>query len=142
SHTQPFVASGRQQHIFSPTMVNEFTFGMAQAHNRTGIPDADLTLLQRSNYGFLAGQLNPLGNPLNLIPNLTFGGVTGAAGITFDGRFPVDNARDVVDIGDSLSKIIGEHSLKVGIFGEWLRQTDGLWANGFNGTIDFSRNVN
>ena len=48
-----------------------------------------LASLQRSTYGFDVGQLNPASNTLNLIPGMTFGGITNPPNITFDGRFPV-----------------------------------------------------
>ena len=48
-----------------------------------------LASMQRGTYGFKAGQLNPANNPLNLLPGMTFSGVTDPPNLTWNGRFPL-----------------------------------------------------
>jgi len=138
------MVTGRYTHLFSPRIVNELTFGYAQmigptAKNMT----ADvLKGIQQSTYGFNARQLNPANNPMNFIPAMSFGGVTGAAGLSYDGRFPYNLTRYTTDFIDSVSMNLGSHMVKAGVFIERMRQDDSGWATHFTGTFDFGRNVN
>jgi hypothetical protein len=86
--------------------------------------------------------LNPASNPLNFVPGMSFGGVTGAASVAYDGRFPYFLTRYTTDYSDALSVTFGPHSVKAGVLIERMRQHDGGWATNFNGTYDFGRNVN
>ena len=54
------MASANYRHIFSPTMVNEFSFGYAYTDGPLAFQNGTLKNLQRSTYGFNAGQLNPV----------------------------------------------------------------------------------
>ncbi|MBL8211955.1 MAG: carboxypeptidase regulatory-like domain-containing protein [Bryobacterales bacterium] len=128
--------------IFSPTVVNEFMVGYAFTFGPPSWTDEGIKGLQRGTYGFLAGSLTPSNNPLNLMPAMSFGGVVGAANLTYDGRFPFNGARNVYNISDNISKTWGSHLLKAGFFLERMRQRDGPWANNFAGNFDFGRNVN
>ncbi len=131
-------------HILSPKIVNEAVFGYAQliGPTATGL-DADvLKGIQTTTYNYTAKQLNPASNPLNFVPGMSFGGVTGAASVSYDGRFPYFLTRYTTDYSDALSANFGAHSVKAGVFMERMRQHDGGWATNFNGTFDFGRNVN
>jgi outer membrane receptor protein involved in Fe transport len=136
------MVAGHYTRIFSPTAVNELTVGYAETYGPTSYTPSQLGTIQRSTYGFNAGQLNPASNPLNLLPGLTFGGVTDAPSVSWDGRFPYNLTRYVTDIGDNFSKGIGAHTFKAGVFVERMRQFDGPWATDFNGAFDFSTNAN
>ena len=63
-------------HSFSPTLTNEFTFGINRALqtvnplNQEGIDRND-----RVKLGLTLPQFYPAINPLNLVPNATFGGI-------------------------------------------------------------------
>jgi len=152
--TAPFVLGATQvytggdsvgvhyQHIFSPTMINEFTIGYVQSWHDYPLTNEELPPLQRATYGFNAAALAPSNNPLNLLPAMSFGGVTGAAGISYDGRFPLNNYRAIYDLSDNLSKTLGPHTLKAGIFMEKVVQVEGPNAANFMGNFDFGRNVN
>jgi hypothetical protein len=130
------------QHIFSPTLINEFTIGYVHSWHSYPVEASTLKGMQRDTYGFNAGALNPSNNPLNLLPAMSFGGVTGAAGISYDGRFPLDNVRQIYDITDNVSKTLGAHTLKAGMFMEDIQQGEGPNAANFTGSFDFGRNVN
>lgn len=132
----------KYQRIFSPTLVNELNLGYT---NRPEFDEAstpeDLSRNQRDKIGFTAGQLSPGINPLNIIPNATFGGVTGAANLSVEGRFPLFGTLKMISVTDNLTKTIGAHTVKAGLyFDQALR---GVKIGGaYNGAIDFSRNVN
>lgn len=132
----------RYQRIFSPTLINEVTVGYVNSWHRFPLSAEALKPLQRDTYGFTAGALNPTNNPLNLMPAMVFGGVVGAASLSYDGRFPMRNARRVFDISDNLGKTLGGHTLKAGVFIERIVQDNGNQANDFAGAFDFGRNVN
>ncbi|MCX6633500.1 MAG: carboxypeptidase-like regulatory domain-containing protein [Acidobacteria bacterium] len=144
THNAGRMVAGHYTHLFSPTLINEVTFGYAQMFGpmATDLSADVLKVMQRSTYGVTASQLNPASNPLNLVPGMSFGGVTGAAGLSYDGRFPFFLTRYTTEISDHLSTTLGSHTLKAGIFTERMRQYDGGWASNFTGTFDFSRNVN
>lgn len=136
------MAAGHYTHIFSPTTINELTAGYAETYGPTTYTPSQLATIQRSTYGFNAGQLNASNNPLDLLPGLSFGGVTDAPSVSWDGRFPYNLTRYVTDIADNFSKVIGTHTIKAGLFFERMRQYDGPWATYFNGDFDFSTNAN
>lgn len=142
SRTDNKVASFRHQHIFSPTMTSELTFGFVNNGGPIRISPDNMKRVQRGPLGFGAGQLSSTSNPLDLLPGLAFGGVVGAATLGFDGRFPYNLTRDNIDLGGNLAKVWGPHTLKAGVFYQWIAQYDGFWANNFSGRFDFGRNVN
>ncbi|MFN7925489.1 MAG: carboxypeptidase regulatory-like domain-containing protein [Bryobacteraceae bacterium] len=132
--------SVHHRHIFSPTTVNEFMAGYAYTF---GPPEIEsFAKLQRSTYKFTAGSLNPANNPLDLLPAMTFGGVVGAPSLNYDGRFPFNGARNVVNLSDTIAHTRGSHTIKAGVFIERLRQRDGPWATNFAGLFDFGVNAN
>ena len=144
THNAGRMVSGHYTHLFSHSLINEAAFGYAQMFGpmATDLSADVLKGIQRSTYGFNAGQLNPANNPMNFVPAMTFGGVTGAASLSYDGRFPYFLTRYATNISDSLSATLGSHLLKAGIFIERMRQYDGGWASNFTGAFDFGRNVN
>ncbi|MCL5736295.1 MAG: carboxypeptidase regulatory-like domain-containing protein, partial [Actinobacteria bacterium] len=138
------MVTGRHTHLFSPRIVNELTFGYAQMIGPTAKNmSADVIKgIQQSTFSFAARQLNPANNPMNFIPAMSFGGITGAAGLSYDGRFPYNLTRYTTNLIDSVSLNLGSHMLKAGIFIERMRQDDSGWADNFTGNFNFGRNVN
>jgi hypothetical protein len=145
----------------STTLVNEFTAGYADWRERSGfVNPADLSKFQRgSSTGVNLGQFNPSFNPLNLIPNFTFGGggtsasagfgigqnstCTNAAAacapeINFYTRFPFNNNTGTWEYTDGLSKIWDKHAVKVGVFWQNGRYVQHPIGNQFNGTFSFN----
>src|SRR4029077_10179060 len=86
----------RYTHIFKPTLLNEFRVGGLTQPVDTSVTADDLKTNQRSYVGFVAGQLFPGANPLDVVPNASFGGVTGAAKISLEARFPRYNRYQVL----------------------------------------------
>ena len=100
------MVAGHYTHIFSPSTINELMFGYAQDYGPTdSFPGNALANLQRNTYGFNAGQLGPASNPLNLLPGMTFAGISDPPNITYDGRFPYDLTRYVTDVSDKFTHI-------------------------------------
>ena len=139
--TDPQQVVLRYQGIFSPTVVNEFSIGVNGRGEWHGIEDAELAKSQRTKNGFTLGQLRPGLNPLDVLPNLTFGGIPGAVNLLFDARFPLTGSRMLTMLTDNVTKTKGAHILKAGFSAEREYSTDG-GQNNFNGAFDFSRNVN
>ena len=138
------MVTGRHTHLFSAKVVNELTFGYAQMIGPTAknMTAEVMKGIQQSTYKFNARQLNPANNPMNFMPAMSFGGVAGAAGLSYDGRFPYNLTRYTTDFIDSISLNFGSHMVKGGVFIERMRQDDSGWATHFTGTFNFGRNVN
>ncbi len=135
------VFSGHYQRIFSPTLINEFTLGYTRRPEDETISASELQSNQRAHLGFNLGQLYPSANPLGLIPNATFGGVTNPINLTMDGRTPLGQNLYIVNIVDNLTKIAGAHILKAGVFIN-RSQRGAQVPITFNGAIDFGTNAN
>jgi outer membrane receptor protein involved in Fe transport len=130
-------------HIFNATNINELTFGYALDYGPSDVLDQQsLAAVQRSTYNFKAGQLNLANNPLNLLPGMSFSGVSDPPNVTFDGRFPYDLTRYLTDVADKFTHIAGSHTLKAGFSFEHMRQFNGLYATNFNGLFNFGTNAN
>jgi len=122
---------------FSPTLVNEFTMGVStrgQAFN-----PSDPSLIARGKMGNI-GQWYPGGNESGAIPNVSFGGVQSGinSGI---GNIPYHNENPVFTWVNNVSKILGTHALKFGIYIERMRKDEVGGAN-TRGSFDFGRNTN
>ena len=134
---------GRYTRVFSPTLINELNVGGFVRPARDSYADSEVKRNQRDTAGYKLGQFHPENNPFNLIPNATFGGVPGSviANLLIEGRFPLSATRKASTITNNITKVLGVHTLKAGIF--W----DHLWDSGtpqvaFQGSFDFGRNAN
>ncbi len=129
-------------HTFSPTLTNELTFGVNRALqtvnplNQEGIDRND-----RTKIGLALPQFNPGINPLNLIPNATFGGVQNAPQLNIEQRFPFFGTNNIWNWSDNISKIWGAHNLKAGFYLEYTTR-NAARAAAFNGTFNFDNNTN
>ena len=75
---------------------------------------------------FDAGQFAPSNNPLNVIPNATFGGVPSPGNLVIEGRFPLLNNYHIFTWSDSLTWVRGSHTVKAGLYVERYRRERGL----------------
>jgi hypothetical protein len=123
---------------FNATTVNEFSFGVHHSQQLIVPYDqASVNALNKTALGMTLPQWYPQLNPLNLIPWATFGGITGAASFTWDSRFPTKSDDTIFDLTNNLTKVVGVHTLKAGIYYERVRYYSG--ARGTNsGQFDFS----
>lgn len=129
-------------HAFSPTLVNEFTFGVNRALQTVDPRTQEgLDRNVRSKIGLNLPQFNPQANPRNLIPNANFGGVPNAGTLNIEQRFPFFGTNNIWNWSDNLSSIRGKHNLKFGFYIENTTR-NAQRAAAFNGTFNFNRDVN
>ncbi|MGB9605690.1 MAG: hypothetical protein ACPL88_07420, partial [Bryobacteraceae bacterium] len=126
----------------SATLVNELALGLSRWTEIQQIAPSELARLQRDKLGIRLGQKYPQNNPLNLIPAASFGGVTGAASIGYDGRFPMDNYVNAFSISDGLTKVAGPHTFKAGIYWELAEYLQRHHGSNFAGNFNFGRTAN
>ena len=131
-------------HTFNPSTVAEVTIGMNWAQQSVGIR-SDETLRQNTRADVLNNltQFFPQANPQNLIPNMSFAGtnaLSNTRGIGISDRFPF-NAKNIIwNYNVSLTKIMGSHNLKTGVFIEDTKRPAPR-ASVFNGTYNFNGNA-
>ncbi len=140
-YTHPVSVAARWTSVLSATVVNEATFGFLDQPARDTFSDSELAKIQRDKVGFTVPQFAPSANPLNIIPNATFGGVPGAANLAAEGRFPLYNDYYIYTWSDNLTATRGSHTIKAGIYLERFMRNQKK-AVAFNGTVDFAQNVN
>ncbi len=134
---------GSYTRIITPTLVNEFAVSYRALGEDGSLRNAsDFDPVIRSKRGLTLGQFNPGLNPLNLIPNASFGGVPGAAPIiTYDGRTPIDAGDVRYSFTDNLSWTRGSHAFKFGTYIERNFNSEGPRSN-FGGSFNFGRDPN
>lgn len=137
--TRGNILSGRYQKIFSPTLINEVVLGYNWRWEAENIPDDQLQKLKRSTVGFKPAQLFPSSNPLDLLPNVTFGGIPNTPTITLT-NVPFEAIYPTYIITDNVTKTMGSHILKAGIFLN--RQSQTTEAITSRGAFNFATNAN
>jgi hypothetical protein len=134
-------------HTFSPSVVNEFTFGVNRYTQNTFKPDQSaLDRVNRAKLGIDFPQLFPELNPYNVIPNLSFsgGGLQNPPSVTWEQRWVFFGTNTPWTISNNLSKIYGTHNFKTGIYYEQTSRNAVACCGGssFMGTANFGRDVN
>ncbi len=103
--------AGSETHIFNSSLTNELRFGFSYGHfgylqpgyNQDVAGPLGLGGIPQNDYGFV---LN------GGLPNVTVSGISTFGAPAF---YAVDEHQDVYQILDNVTKIIGNHSLKVGV---------------------------
>jgi hypothetical protein len=134
---------GTLLHTFSPTMVNEITFGVNRAHQTVDpLTQSAIDQNSRSKLGLTIPQFYPQANSYGLIPNATFaGGIPNVGALNVEQRFPFFGTNNIWNYSDNFSDLINTHSLKFGVFVE--RGTrNASRSTYFNGTFAFDRDAN
>jgi Carboxypeptidase regulatory-like domain len=139
--------AGSYSRTFSPTLVNEIDIGYSQARELGALRDNfNLDNVRRDKYGLQGlGQLFPSANPLNLIPQMSFGGLPNAPSFTFDPRTPISAADERLWISNNLSWVRKNHTFKFGFFYELNYASEGPRSSATGrhmGAFDFSRDAN
>ncbi len=98
------------------TMFNDFSVAFSQ--NTLTFDPLDVSVLDRTKTGINIAQRNPALNPLNMIPNMTFGGIANAANPSFSQNFPYINQNSIYSVIDNVSKISRTHTYKFGLYYE------------------------
>jgi hypothetical protein len=98
----------------SPTLTNEFVFGASQ--NNLTLDPTDPDAATYSGFGFT--WQTPFPYPPSQFININFGGVTNQnfAGSNGYSQFPYKNSNTTFDFYDNVSKVLGVHTLKAGIY--------------------------
>jgi hypothetical protein len=119
--------SGSITHVFNQTMTNETVI----AYTFVGFPNvfADPTKVARSSVGYAYKGL--FNNGVSQIPSFGGTGGTGEAALVFNpGGFEAGGASQglyankwLPSISDTFTKVKGDHTIKVGFFYEWIRNS-------------------
>ncbi|HWB31029.1 MAG TPA: carboxypeptidase regulatory-like domain-containing protein [Vicinamibacterales bacterium] len=131
-------------HTLSPTSVLEVTYGINWAQQSVDWMSQET--LDQNNRAIVLDNLPqffPEANPLNLIPNMSFGGTNAlpnTRGIGISNRFPFNAKNITSDYSANLTKLKGSHNMKAGIFIEHTARPAPRAAV-FNGTYDFNANT-
>lgn len=138
-HGQGYVL--RYTGVWSPSLINEMSLGFTRRPESATASAAEIARNQRTTIGFTAGQLNPSSNPLNIVPNASFSGVTNAANLSIEGRFPFYQRLNAFNLTDNTTKTLAAHTFKAGIMIE--RNYEGTNGNGnYYGSVAFGSDGN
>jgi len=129
-------------YVFTPTLINEVVFGMNLWTEKQLLTSDGLKAYQRATYGINIPQSYPKDNPDSLLPAMTFGTVSNAPALSYDGRFPMVDDSTAYSVSDNVSKIWGKHWIKGGILYQHIQynQYHQAGGNSFPGSFNFSTN--
>lgn len=120
--------------IFSPTLVNEVVFGKSYNH-LTAFPN-DPSKWERSQLGIPDWYGNA-----DYLPNISFGSRHYTpANLSVIGSFPYDNYNDIYSVVDNLSKVVGPHTIRLGLYFERDGKVSPLWST-YRGTLSFGHST-
>ena len=144
-------------HTMSPTLINEFTFGKSYSHiyynilndqnldrsKMNNIPQwytgSTFPIKETSRAGYPKGWLSE-----NLIPNVNFGGTPVNLPTIGLSNTPYENWNDIWSFQDNITKVMGNHNIKAGIYvehtGKFATNQSGT-SNLYRGVFDFSTNL-
>jgi hypothetical protein len=130
-------------YTFSPTLVNEFSFGSKGHKREMANPDQTaLGKLTRAGAGVTTlGQFHPELNPLGILPQLSFGSVPNSASLSYDGRFPLEAVYADYSVVDGVTKIYKSHTFKAGVDVKATFTKNGDSGN-FGGAFSFATDTN
>ena len=126
----------------SPSLIHELSFSITRSVENV-VPQSQEAVdrVARDKLGINLPQRRPEINPLNLIPQSSFGAVPNAANIAFESRYPFGGVDNTWEFSDNVTKIQGSHNIKAGIYLD-RTQRFAKRASVFNGSFDFGRDVN
>ena len=136
--TRGNLVAAHYERIFSPSLINELVLGDVWRPEFETVPAATMTVDSRSGTKFNLGQLFPGANPLGLIPDATFGGVTNGANLNIGTKFPAKGSYNAASLSDNITKTLGVHTFKAGIFYTRGSNSSRLTVAG-HGIFDFRR---
>jgi hypothetical protein len=130
-------------YIFSPTLINEITFGWT---SNSFLIEPTTNAYTRTASGIHLPVLFPSAVQLDLIPNTTFGGSRIANSPSIGGSScaacgPFRNYNTTIDLTDNLSKVLSRHTLKTGVYIHRSRKNQSAFADN-NGNYNFGDNGN
>jgi hypothetical protein len=128
-------------HIFSPSLLFEASFLGSRWTEGNQPQQKYLDARNRILTGVTIAQQHPENNPLNLVPQASFGPgssstVVGFANPSIENRFPITGTETVTTWSGVVTKTAGPHLAKAGVVFEHWNQLKGVNGN-FTGTFDF-----
>ena len=131
-------------YIISPTLINEFTFGMNLWTEQQNISADGIKAYQRATYGMNIPQNFPRTIRSALLPAMSFGGISSPAQITYDGRFPMVDDSTALSFTEAISKVFNNHLFKAGMHYEHIlyNQYHQAGGNSFPGSFAFGTDSN
>ena len=124
--------------ILNPSTVFEFSARVTRwTEDGAPLDTTRLKAISRAGSGYNVPQLYPAGNPLDLVPNATYGGLPSAISTSLNARFPLRGAETPGFADATITKTAGPHTAKFGFYYErWkaVKGESGTW----NGTYDFT----
>ncbi len=137
-HGQGYIL--RYTGVLSPSLINETSLGFTRRPEQAHADQSEVARNLKSTVGYTATQLNPSSNPLGLIPNATFGGITNAANLNLEGRFPFYQRLQASNLTNNTTKTWRNHTFKAGIMIE--RNYEGANNNGsYAGSVSFANDA-
>ena len=110
------LATLHSTNVITPSLFNEMSVAVSQ--NTLTFSPFDLAKVDRTKLGIDIPQRNPALNPLNIIPNMTFGGIQNYANPSLNNGVPYFNQNTIYTVTENISKIQGTHTLKAGFYFE------------------------
>ncbi len=127
-------------HTFSPTLFSEVTVGVNWSHQYT-TPFDQAAQDSNDRSKVLPGfpQFFPSANPLNLLPQASFGGgISGnAPSFGYEQRFGFFGFNTLWNFSGNMTKIKGTHNIKTGLFVEHTTRP-AQRTSAFNGNVSFN----
>jgi len=133
------LATVHSTNLISASTFNEFTVAASQ-NTLTFFPE-DLSKVDRTKLGIAIAQRNPSLNTLNLIPNMTFGGIQNAANPSINDGTPYFNQNTIYHLTDNVSKIWRTHTYKIGVYFERTQKLQSA-SSATRGSISFGTDGN
>ncbi len=127
--------------LLGPTAVLELSSGYMRYVEGANLQQELVDRVSRTATGLRIPQFHAEFNPLGLLPQAKFGGITNAPSITYDQRFPIVGVDQLFTWNALLTRTAGAHTLKLGLWAERSRDYKGADGN-FTGNFDFGRDVN
>lgn len=115
--------------VFNPTTINELSYGYSDYREEFVMIGEGI---KRSTWGITFPEVFP-GNRLDRIPNINITALTGLSG----SGHPSYARTPTFIVRENFSKVIGSHTLKAGLYWEWMNLNELNQAND-NGTFSFS----
>jgi hypothetical protein len=126
-------------HTFSPTLILETSLVGSRWTESAHPKASDIEARTRTSSGVSLFQFYPQNNPLDLLPQTNFGGITNGPNVSYNGRFPIRGAENIIMWTTNVTKVAGPHTAKFGVAVEHWRELKGESGN-FAGSYNFSSN--
>ena len=142
SHPNP--GHGYAGHILwtiSPTLINETTIGKSfNTWDWFAVNDAQWDRSRMGNIPKWYPIDKTLGDQLNYVPDLSFGGTPVNTPSIAPDDLPYYNANNIYTISDNISKVYGRHNFKAGIYFERTQKIEDQEISTYLGNYNFGTN--